>query len=175
MRRRIGPHQTFFQDRPTFFLSFARSQPNFRETFAKVACRKGDFPWSTWLEAVKFPNRNGIRAFAQIAGADRGVHRREKHVRTQKCALGCRIRLKPWKFFGRASRALGLSPTVGRRAPNFREISRALRAPQLFQKLSRKSDLGLSGTQYHGGIPTVPLLFSCSQTNTPSQNERPTR
>ena len=35
--RGLGPDQTFFQDRPTFFLSFARSQPNFRETFAKVA------------------------------------------------------------------------------------------------------------------------------------------
>ena len=34
-------------------------------------------------------------------------------------------------------------PTFGRRAPNFREISRALRAPQLFYKLSRKSGLGL--------------------------------
>ena len=32
---RLGPSQTFFQDRPTFFLSFARSQPNFRKSFAK--------------------------------------------------------------------------------------------------------------------------------------------
>ena len=31
----LGPSQTFFQDRPTFFLSFARSQPNFRKSFAK--------------------------------------------------------------------------------------------------------------------------------------------
>ena len=150
MRRRIGPHQTFFQDRPTFFLSFARSQPNFREKLSrKCACRKGDFPLSTWVEAVKFPNRNGIRAFAQRASADRGVHRRETHVGTQNCALGCRIRLKSWKFFGRASRALGLSPTFGRRAPNFREISRALGRAQLFYKLSRKSDLGL-GTGWIG-------------------------
>ena len=31
----LGPDETFFQDRPTFFLSFARSQPNFRKSFAK--------------------------------------------------------------------------------------------------------------------------------------------
>ena len=139
----IGPHQTFFQDRPTFFLSFARSQPNFRETFAKVACREGDFPWSTWVEAVNFPNRNGMRAFTQTAGANRGVHRRKKHVWTQKRAFGGRIRPKLGDFFGRASRALGLSPTFGRRAPNFREISRALGRAELFYKLSRKSDPGL--------------------------------
>ena len=127
---------------------FLSRSPNFLSrdpspTFAKVACRKGDFPWSTWVEAVKCPNRNGIRAFLQRAGADRGVHRREKHVRTQKCAFGGRIRLKSSKFSGRASRALDLSPTFGRRAPNFREISRALGRAQLFHKLSRKSDPGL--------------------------------
>ena len=32
---RLGPSQTFFQDRPTFFLTFARSQPNFRKSLAK--------------------------------------------------------------------------------------------------------------------------------------------
>ena len=52
-------------------------------------------------------------------------------------------RLQPAFFFGRASRALGLSPTFGRRAPNFREISRALGRAELFYKLSRKSDPGL--------------------------------
>ena len=125
----LGPDQTFFQDRPTFFLSFARSQPNFRETFAKVACRKGDFPLSTWVEAVKFPNRNGIRAFAQRGSADRGVHRREKHVRTQKCALGCRIRLKPWKFFGRVARAGPLTNFRPPRPQLSRNFARAARAP----------------------------------------------
>ena len=45
-------------------------------------------------------------------------------------------------FLARVARA-GLSPTFGRRAPNFREISRALGRAELFYKLSRKSDPGL--------------------------------
>ena len=43
---------------------------------------------------------------------------------------------------------LDLSPTFGRRAPNFREISRALARAQLFYKLSRKSDPGLQASRF---------------------------
>ena len=42
------------------------------------------------------------------------------------------------EIFARALRAQELSPTFGRRAPNFREISRALRAPN-FLKNFRES------------------------------------
>ena len=62
-------------------------------------------------------------------------------------------------FFGRASRALGLSPTFGRRAPNFREISRALGRAELFYKLSRKSDPGDSRDHILGSRVGIPSLL----------------
>ena len=58
----VGLDQTFFQNRQTFFLSFARFQPNFRETFAKVACLKVElravFLGVRRSRLKKFPNYN---------------------------------------------------------------------------------------------------------------------